>query len=182
MKNLVKNIYKNLYPAPMGIASCGSDSVIRFPRKIIGSEDIYIGRDVVIAQNSWIAAYSSYAGIEHRPTIKIGSHNRIGSGVMITAINEVVIGDGCLFSESVFVSDHAHGFDPKLEYPALQPLHSKGGVSIGDGCFIGIRAVIMPGVRLGRRCVVGANSVVTKSFPDNSVIAGVPAVLIKELR
>lgn len=181
MKNLVKNIYKTLYPAPMGIASCGPDSVIKFPRKILGGKNIHIGSDVVIAQKSWIAAYSSYAGIEHHPTIKIGSHNRIGSGVMITAINEIIIGDGCLLSESVFISDHAHGFDPNLEYPALQPLYSKGGVSIGDGCFIGIRAVIMPGVRLGKRCVVGANSVVTKSFPDNSVIAGVPAVLIKEL-
>ena len=53
-----------------------------------------------------------------------------------------------------------------------------GKIVIDDNTYIGNNAVIMPGVRIGKNCVVGANSVVTKSIPDNTVAAGVPAKFI----
>jgi acetyltransferase-like isoleucine patch superfamily enzyme len=52
-------------------------------------------------------------------------------------------------------------------------------IIIGDECWIGLNVVIMPGTNLGRGCVVGANSVVKGSFPDYSVIGGVPAKILK---
>jgi lipopolysaccharide O-acetyltransferase len=60
-----------------------------------------------------------------------------------------------------------------------QKLTSRGRVQIGRGTFVGYRASIMDGVSLGRHCVVGANSVVTRSFPDGSMLAGCPARRIK---
>lgn len=53
-----------------------------------------------------------------------------------------------------------------------------GKIVIGDNTYIGNNAVIMPGVQIGKNCVVGANTVVTKSIPDNTVVAGVPAKFI----
>ncbi|MDO6470717.1 acyltransferase [Maribacter sp. 1_MG-2023] len=53
-----------------------------------------------------------------------------------------------------------------------------GRISIDDNTYIGNNAVIMPGVQIGKNCVIGANSVVTKNIPDNTVVAGVPATNI----
>lgn len=54
-------------------------------------------------------------------------------------------------------------------------------VVIGDDCFFGERCMVLKGVNIGDRCVIGAGSVVTKSFPPDSVIAGNPARLIRTL-
>jgi acetyltransferase-like isoleucine patch superfamily enzyme len=94
-------------------------------------------------------------------------------------IDTICIDDGCVLSEYVYMTDLFHGFDPTKGLIMSQDLISKGSVKIGESSFIGYRACIMPGVTLGKHCVVGANSVVTKSFPDYSMIAGSPARLIK---
>jgi len=94
----------------------------------------------------------------------------------------VTIGDGCLFSEGVYMSDTAHaagGFDPRPV--AQRPLRFKGEVHIGARCFIGYRACILPGVTLGEGCVVGAHAVVTRSFGPGCVLAGVPARLVRTI-
>jgi acetyltransferase-like isoleucine patch superfamily enzyme len=51
---------------------------------------------------------------------------------------------------------------------------------IGDRCFIGIRAIIMPGVKIGNEVIVGSGAVVTKDVPDNCIVVGNPAKIIKE--
>ena len=67
--------------------------------------------------------------IEPNPKIIIGNNVRIGNYACITAVDEIVIENGCLFSEYIYISDHYHGFDPALNIsPAKQPLSSKGKV------------------------------------------------------
>lgn len=51
-------------------------------------------------------------------------------------------------------------------------------ISIGDDVFVGVNSIILPGVRIGSRCIIGAGSVVTRSVPDGSVAVGVPARVI----
>jgi acetyltransferase-like isoleucine patch superfamily enzyme len=113
------------------------------------------------------------------PQVRIGDETYIGRHLYLTAIGSVTIGARCVLSDYVYISDCAHGLRPHGEHILRQPLESKGPVSIGDGCFLGFRACILPGVTLGEHCVVGANAVVTRSFPAYTMLAGAPARPIK---
>jgi acetyltransferase-like isoleucine patch superfamily enzyme len=103
----------------------------------------------------------------------------IGALAYLTAIDRISIGDGCVLSDYVYITDEVHGNDPRAGLIMQQPLTSKGPVIIGSGCFLGFRVAVMPGVTLGEHCLVGANSTVTRSFPAYSMIGGSPARLLK---
>jgi len=177
---LLKRLAFAIYPRPRRIASFGEASLIQMPRRVQGARHIEVGDDVVIQAHSWLAAFDRYGNQTFQPRIRIGSHTRIGRYAVITAINNVTLGEGCLLSEQVFISDHTHESVASDVPPPRQPLASRGSVSIGRHCFIGMRACVLSGVTLGDYCVVGANSVVTHSFPAGSIIAGAPARLIRQ--
>jgi len=158
----------------------GENSFIEKPSQIDGGKYIIIKNNSSVGHSAWLGAFESYLDQKFTPSISIGNNVRIGNYACITSIDTIDIGDGCLFSEYVYISDHYHGIDPSIGLkPAKQPLFSKGKVVIGNNTFIGYRVTILSGVVLGKNCVVGAHSVVNKSFPDYSMIAGIPAKLIK---
>jgi acetyltransferase-like isoleucine patch superfamily enzyme len=112
--------------------------------------------------------------------IRIGDRNYFNRNLMIDACGLVEIGDDNMFGPDIYITDSDHQFGLGL-LPAEQPMR-KGRVHIGNGCWIGAKAVILKNVELGDYCVVAAGAVVTKSFPAGSVIAGVPARLQKSLK
>jgi maltose O-acetyltransferase len=84
------------------------------------------------------------------------------------------IGEGTIWSYNVCIQTGNHDFIDRSNYVLKN-------VKIGNNCWIGHAVTIVAGVELGDNVVVGANSVVTKSFPSNVVIGGVPAKVIKEI-
>ena len=98
---------------------------------------------------------------------------------MLDACGFIEIGDFNMFGPDIYVTDSNHSFGPGIS-PSKAPMVA-GKVKIGHHCWIGAKVIILKDVELGDGCVVGAGAVVTKSFPAGSVIAGVPARLLKQL-
>ena len=165
---------------PLRLGSVGKGSKIASPRGIKGSSHIYIGTQTFIHRGSQLQAIDRIAGQEFLPNIVIGNRVYVGQNAFIACINEVTIEDLCVLSDYVYISDSSHGLDPMRGPIMQQAWESRGPVRIGFSTFVGYRAAIMPGVTLGKHCVVGANAVVTHSFPEYSMVGGVPARLLKK--
>lgn len=174
----LRSLAKNCLERPRDV-QMGKGSYIRRPCTLLYPDCLCIGDGTDIHANAYITPLKEYAEIKYNPEIKIGSGVYIGRYAYFVAIDSIVIEDGCVLSEYVYITDNAHGLHPNNGPIMKQVLESKGPVHIGRNCFLGFRASIMPGVTLGDHCVVGANSVVTHSFPSYSMVAGSPARLIK---
>ena len=109
--------------------------------------------------------------------ILLGDDNYFNRNVMIDACNFIEIGSHNMFGPDIYITDSNHTFGPGID-PHKAPMQ-KGKVKIGNCCWIGAKAVILKDVELGDFCVVAAGAVVTRSFPDGSIIGGVPARIIK---
>lgn len=109
--------------------------------------------------------------------IRIGSFNYFNRNVMIDACGSIVIGDNNMFGPDVYITDGNHQYGDELR-PSETPM-DRGRVRIGNGCWIGAKAVILKDVELGDGCVVGAGAVVTRSVPRGEVVTGVPARAVK---
>ena len=90
---------------------------------------------------------------------------------------KVTIGSNVFFGPNVQLYTANHPLQAELR----KTLENALPITIGDDCWIGGNAVILPGVSIGNGCVIGAGSVVTKDIPDNSLAVGNPAKVIKKL-
>lgn len=116
-------------------------------------------------------------------TLRLGKNCKFNDRVHIVAHESVTFGDNVLLASNIFITDTSHGdFTDLSSRPDIAPdervLVTKP-TSIGNNVWIGEGACIMPGVSIGDGCTVGANSVVTKSYPANTVLAGSPARVIR---
>lgn len=151
--------------------------------RIIGHEYISIGNGFYTGINLRIEALNTINHEKFSPNLKIGNNVSVGDYCHIACVNSVIIGDNTLMGSKVFISDHLHGSVTATENdipPAARSISFKP-VSIGRNVWIGDNVSVLPGVNIGNNVIVGANAVVTHSFPDNSVIAGCPARIIKVL-
>ncbi len=110
--------------------------------------------------------------------VVIGDYTRIG--IHNTIIGPVCIGSHVNLAQGITVTALNHNFEDKTKRIDEQGITTKP-VIIGDDVWIGANAVILPGVTIGKHCVVAAGAVVTKDVPDNTIVGGVPAKEIKKI-
>lgn len=110
--------------------------------------------------------------------VVIGDHTRIG--IHNTIIGPVTIGNHVNLAQGITVTALNHNFKDTTLRIDEQGV-STNPVTIGDDVWIGANAVILPGVTIGRHVVVAAGAVVTKDVPDNCVVGGIPAKVLKDL-
>jgi acetyltransferase-like isoleucine patch superfamily enzyme len=135
-----------------------------------------IADNVIISNDIWIHGEGEKDIIK----VTIGKNSELGRRCVISAAKQVAIGNNVIFGPNVFISDHLHAYE-NIAIPIIkQGINKILPVSIGDGSWLGINSVILPGVTIGKNCVIGANSVVNKSIPDHTVAAGIPAKVIKQ--
>lgn len=112
--------------------------------------------------------------------ITIGKNIATNNGVFICSAGRINIGDNCLIGQDVIVIDHdAHGIDPRERRTSIGNIKS---ITIGNNVWIGSRAVILPGTKIGNNCIIGAGAIVKGCFLDNTIIAGNPAKVIKTIK
>jgi len=110
--------------------------------------------------------------------IKIGNRTGINTGAYLAGQGGITIGDDVITGPNLQIFSENHVFADLNQIIKEQPL-TRMGVTVGNNCWIGGGVTILDGVNIGDGCVIAAGSVVTKSVPANSIVAGVPAKVLR---
>ncbi|CAM4016940.1 acyltransferase [Arcobacter cloacae] len=157
--------------------SMGVKSVIKKPL-FLTPEYISIGNGCYIWNDARIEAITSYANENFNPHIILEDGVTIQQRCHITAADTLIIGKDTAILFDVMITNIDHEYENVTMPVGNQPLMVKK-TQIGENCFIGSGAKIQAGTILGRHCIVGTNAVIRGTFPDYSVIVGVPARIVK---
>lgn len=148
--------------------------------------NIQAAKNVSIGDNCSIGKYVDFFpltfhnGKKYSGKIIIGNNVNVGDYNRFASMDGIIIEDNVLFAGYVHITDHSHEY-VDIDTPIMkQGVYSKGKVRICKNAWIGFRAELLSGVTIGEHSIVAAGSVVTKDVPAYSIVAGCPAIVIKE--
>lgn len=147
---------------------------------IQGLGNILLGENVRLSGKTGLAFNNRHL---KRPTLKIGDRSFIGHDCSIRVASSIEIGRHCLIAGGAIIADydgHPVNADQRRANET-SPWEDVKPVVIEDDVWIGARSVVLKGVRIGARSIVGAHAVVTKDVPPDCVVAGNPARVVKQL-
>lgn len=184
MKKLKKQIKRFLSPIMCllhGLTHHGSNVYIGVGAKIVNGSQLYVGNGVEFNPYCMVLCLSKTGG-----RIEIGDNSRVSMFSWISAAGFLKIGKNVEMGPHVFISDHNHKYE-NVDIPIISqgitpnypPRISSVSLEIGDDCWIGTNVAIVAPVKIGKHCVIGANSVVNRDIPDYSVAVGSPAKVVK---
>lgn len=135
-------------------------------------EGITIGDGAILGRNTIVSCKGG--------SIEIGDNSNISANCMFISETRLSIGSNVLIAGMCYViAGGNHGVE-RTDVPIIaQPMVSKGGVRIGDNCWLGANVTILDGVTIGRDSIIGAGSVVNEDIPDFSIAVGTPARVVR---
>lgn len=155
--------------------------LLRFPIEIRGRKYINFGNGLTTGFCCRFEAFSTSGD----KTLLFGNNIQINDFVHICSMRCVSIGDNVLIASKVYISDNSHGSYKGDKYdsnPNISPIkrdYYVSSVVIEDNVWIGEGVIILPGVKVGKGAIVGANSVVSKDIPPYTIAVGQPARVVK---
>lgn len=165
--------------------------VIQLPRQIDHPNKIYLGDDVKLGPNSVLRVLDAVPGswLRHPEgkhveqtfdaEIHIGHRVTATAALQVIAHERITIEDDVMFAANVFLCDGLHGYERGDVPYKYQGIFRIAPIHVGRGSWLGQNVVVMPGVTIGELSVIGANSVVTKDVPPQSIAAGAPARVLR---
>jgi len=179
----LKKMYSIWVSRTYPFASIGRKVSFHFTSKVSRqrSPRISLGDSVCVSAHAWLNVATGDPTGE--PTILIDDGCQISDGSIISAKNRIHLERDVNVAQEVLIMDHNHAYED-VEVPIIRQGITNGGrIRIGEGSWIGHGAAIVCSrgeLTIGRHCVVSANSVVTRSIPDYSVVFGMPAAIIRQ--
>jgi acetyltransferase-like isoleucine patch superfamily enzyme len=179
-------LWRRRSPAPQSVSTCGRNSDIRGPVEMRAR-----GGFISVGDNCLIEAH--LVAEAHTSRIVIGNNVYIGGGTTVDCVDSIEIGDDVLISyQCLLLDSDGHSTDLDSRRSELPRWKESGGrnwsaastrpIRIGNGAWLGARAIVLKGVEIGEGAVIGAGSVVTKSIPAYTLAGGNPARIIRPLR
>lgn len=146
---------------------------------IRGTGEIILGDGVYLSGKISIGFGPPVAG--RKPRFVVGDHSFIGHQCGFLIRSRIEIGKHCLLARGISVQDtHGHPLDPvQRREGQMVGEEGVGPVIIKDNVWVGQGVIILKGVTIGENAIVGAGSVVTKDVPDNAIVGGSPAKIIR---
>lgn len=161
----------------------GAGSALLFPQGVIYNEAyLRIGEGTMIGPGVCLTAgMGPGQPMLTNPVVSIGDRCLIGRGSHIIGHWSIELGDDIQTGPYVYITDQNHGYEDPGRPIGGQPTR-EAPVRIGSGSWLGANSVILPGAQLGENCVVAAGAVVRGTFPSHSVLAGVPARVVRQFK
>lgn len=146
--------------------------------------DGYARDKIILGDGVKIGAYSNLLSTSHLATygkgLKMGNNSAVGDFTHFGAPGGIEIGDDVIMGSYVSFHSENHNFQDATKLIREQGVTHKG-IKIGNNVWVGVKATFLDGAQVGNNCVVAAGAVVSGIFPDNCVIGGVPAKVIKTI-
>jgi len=142
---------------------------------------VKLGNSVILDRDVWLNVPAIPVSTD--PVILIGDYCRVGRRCVISAQNRIDIERNVIFGPSVLVMDHNHAFEDVTAPISEQGTTPGGTIRIEEGAWIGYGAAVVCSkgeLVIGRNSVIGANTVLTRSVPPNSVVSGNPGRVVKQ--
>ncbi|WP_051296498.1 acyltransferase [Anaeroarcus burkinensis] len=158
----------------------GRRTVVYKPMRVVNANCIKIGKNTVLEKEATLYSINKLGNAFYNGEISIGNNVYINHHFNATSANSITIEDDVLMAYNVSIFDFEHDYSDIYRSVNNSDLIVKGPIIIGEKSWIGMNVAILGTVKIGKHCIIGANSVVTKDIPDYSIAVGNPARVVKQ--